>query len=212
MKTEGFSDIRILVADAAPLDSDALFDASMQRVSDTRQHKVLRYHFRRDRNLSLAAGLALDSLLSDYGLREKEMAYTLNANGKPRFRDYPDLHFNISHAAHYVVCAMGPVELGIDIEPVMPLDYDLVRSVLSAGELSYLLSLPQEEQPEGFARIWTLKESFLKALGIGLSKPISDFEIIPTHPIRISDNCFSHFSFHEFGWQGYAAALCAHSS
>ena len=211
MKTDIFSDIQILVADVCPLDNDELFFSCLQRVSDARRCKALQYYFRRDRNLSLAAGLVLDSLLSGCGLREKDMLYTLDMNKKPRFRDYPDIHFNISHAGHYVVCAMGSIDLGVDIEPIMPLDKDLVHHILSDGELSYLSSLPQDEKSEGFARIWTLKESFLKALGTGLFKSLSDFEIIPGCPTQVSDSCFSHYSFYEFGWQGYAASLCARS-
>jgi len=41
-----------------------------------------------------------------------------------------------------------------------------------------LLSLKKEDQLEGFYDIWSLKEAYVKALGLGLSMSFKDFSIL----------------------------------
>ncbi len=202
--------ISLLASDARPLERDALFRAGMERVSAYRREKVLRFRFRRDRNLSLAAGLLLDKLLSSYGLRERDMEYVENEHGKPYLRSRPDILFSVSHSGDYVVCAVGSVELGVDIEQITLPDWDVVRRCLSDSELSDLLSLPESERAERFTRLWTLKESYLKATGIGIGESFPAFDITPDRPPRLLElgNNDNGYRFHEFGWTGYKGTLC----
>lgn len=197
--------ITVGLADVSELDDDALFCAGLERVSDFRYDKVMRFRFRADRNLCLGAGLLLDRLLDKYGLREKDMAYETNEYGKPRFRDFPGLHFNLSHSDRFVAAVIGNVEMGIDIEVIRPFDKDLARYILSDQELSYLLSLPDSEKPRAFTRLWTLKESILKARGISLERhllpsiPIVDGNISPSLP---------GYSFEEHNTPDYCLSFC----
>lgn len=325
--SNGMTVIRILIGDVRKLERDPLFQEGLERVSRYRREKILRLHFRRDRNLSLGAALLLDRQLATCGMREKDMTYSENAYGKPSLRGCPDIRFSLSHAGDYAVCAVctagttaashatsavddaslpsptassearattalhttsavdgisvpssvtphvtgttaeadtvlpagtpagadaaahvtrtslpasavpsvagaslptsagapfagtslttfaaPPVpeattavhatsavagisvpasvasfiagvsdllDLGIDVEPVALPDMDVVRRCLSESEQKLLLSLPETERAEMFTRLWTLKESFLKAVGTGMVEPFPSFDFQP---------------------------------
>lgn len=191
--------------DVNVLNDDLTFNACLRKVSSYRREKVMRYRFRRDRNLSLGAGLLLDALLGRYGLREKQMEYEMNEFGKPCLKGFPDIHFNLSHAGDYAVCALGNIPLGIDIEPIRPFDREVAACCMSSEELSFLSRLSQWEQAKTFTRLWTLKESFLKTTGSGLSGGH-----FPSFNIRSGGivPSYKNYLFHEFLHPGYSISLC----
>ena len=63
-----------------------------------------------------------------------------------------------------MVCAVGEREVGVDLEQIRPVHPRLERA-LTAAERQWLTSLPQAERDEGFFRLWTLKESWIKCRG-----------------------------------------------
>lgn len=96
--------------------------------------------------------------------------------GRPSVaRDMPDqarqLNFNLAHTEGLVVMAVGSMPgLGVDVERIsatVPLE--VARRYFSTREISALDSLPAADQPRRFQRLWTLKESYLKAVGTGIS-------------------------------------------
>lgn len=108
------------------------------------------------------------ALWETYGLQEPILAY--GANGKPYLCDHPDLHFNLSHCRGLAVCAVGTSPLGVDAEYIRPLRERVLRRVFSPEETT---EVQQSQTPdETFFRIWTLKESFVKAIGVGISYPM----------------------------------------
>jgi 4'-phosphopantetheinyl transferase len=87
-----------------------------------------------------------------------------------------DWHFNLSHSAGLVVCAIGRTrELGVDLEDLerRPPDPALVARYCSPAEASDVLS-QGAEWSDRFLRYWTLKESYLKARGLGISVPLAE--------------------------------------
>ena len=83
-------------------------------------------------------------------------------NGKPYL---PGLDFNLSHSGPWVALAVGEGPVGVDVEWFRP---DLPMEKIAARHFT-----PEERRladtPEGFLRIWTAKESYLKRLGKGLA-------------------------------------------
>lgn len=70
-----------------------------------------------------------------------------------------------------VAAAVGSnscVGLGVDIEFVREFTFDFQRGFMTTQEFSYISSLPKIEQPIASTALWTLKESYLKATGVGL--------------------------------------------
>ena len=68
------------------------------------------------------------------------------------------------------------MDCGIDIESPANIDDIslLSESVLLSYEMTSLKNLGEDMVKERFLVHWTLKESYLKALGIGLSVPLPD--------------------------------------
>jgi 4'-phosphopantetheinyl transferase len=71
-----------------------------------------------------------------------------------------------------------PAQLGVDIELERPTDVlELARRFFSPAEYRALSALPVGAQQRAFFRGWTRKESFVKALGDGLSFPLDGFDV-----------------------------------
>lgn len=105
--------------------------------------------------------------------------------GKPYLEEgagLPGLRFNLSHGASQALFAFSPgAELGVDLEEVRPRQdaLDLARHFFTPQEQGWLKGMAAIERDRAFARLWTLKEAYLKALGLGLSKPLNSFEVSP---------------------------------
>lgn len=88
------------------------------------------------------------------------------ANGKPYFKDFPDVFFNLSHSGDYAVCAVSDKEIGVDIQEYRSITGKLADRILHERECSLYRKL----QPEQLLQIWAAKEAFVKCTGDGLSK------------------------------------------
>jgi 4'-phosphopantetheinyl transferase len=93
-------------------------------------------------------------------------------HGKPHLASTPDLHFNMSHSgAALLLGVTAGSALGVDLEafgrqrPVA----DLAGRFFTSGEATALAQLSPAAQQIAFLRLWTCKESVLKAQGHGLS-------------------------------------------
>ena len=85
--------------------------------------------------------------------------------GKPFLPGFP---FNLSHSGDWSVCAVGPAELGVDLQAERPLRRDLSRR-FAPEEREWLQGLPEKGRPGAFFDLWAVKEAVLKATGQGLA-------------------------------------------
>ena len=204
---------RLYIMNTDALSEDALLLAASGRLSETRRAKAERLVFRRDRNLSIGAGLLLDHALRRFGLREKDMQYGVRENGKPYFPDHPELCFNLSHSGSMALCAVSGQEVGCDIEAIAAPRLGVARRSYTEREYNDVLSRTSEsEQAELFFRYWSLKESYMKFTGLGLALRTSVFEIrMADGGISVRQNgyaepvCFTEYR----SVPGYACAVCA---
>lgn len=107
-----------------------------------------------------------------------KIIFTVGPNGKPAFPEEIDLHFNISHSGQWAVCALASIPVGVDVERMRRVNPGLAERFFSADEVATLRALPPEMQTAQFIQLWTLKESFLKAIGRGLTRNLNSFSII----------------------------------
>ncbi|MCM1087016.1 MAG: 4'-phosphopantetheinyl transferase superfamily protein [Muribaculaceae bacterium] len=170
--------IRTYIIDVRQFEDEKLFERALGFVSPYRRQKITLLKHWKDKNRSLGAGIALHKALQDYGLEERIMEYDVGAQGKPYFRYYPDIHFSLSHSGHYAICSIGGVEVGNDIEWVRSGKERLAERFFAKEELAWIRRAGTiEEQAERMFRIWTMKESFLKVTGLGMSLPLDAFTI-----------------------------------
>jgi 4'-phosphopantetheinyl transferase len=82
--------------------------------------------------------------------------------------------------------------IGVDIEKIMP-GTEPPWNVLHPQECAFLRACSPPDQPRVFAQIWTLKEAYLKALGIGLSREPASFAALPypDNPVLVDEE-FGH--------------------
>jgi 4'-phosphopantetheinyl transferase len=123
----------------------------------------------------LARGLQRE-VLSSYlpGTTPRELRFISGATGRPALAppfDATGLVFNLAHTRGLVVLAVTRgAALGIDTEiygEKAPLE--VARRFFSQVETDALEALPRDAQPRRFLRLWTLKESYLKAEGSGIA-------------------------------------------
>ena len=86
--------------DVTQFENETLFREKLNLLSPCRQRKIAQLKQEKDRHRSLGAGLALDHALGIYGngLRERDMEYVFGEWGKPSLRNYPEIHFSLSHS------------------------------------------------------------------------------------------------------------------
>lgn len=182
------------------------------------QEKLSRLKNRNSTMRSLCAWLLLSKVLEKRGFNTSEITVSYNEHGKPYFKELPDLHFNLSHSEGFVMCAISDAQVGCDIEYVRPIDMRLSSRYFHAEESLFLNSVTDEkEKKDAFFRLWTLKESFIKASGLGFALPLQQFcieikkdsAILKKTPPSFGQKVF----FKEYSCiEGYKCACCALSS
>ena len=169
---------KVYFTNTAPLAEDGLYRAALEAVDPQRREKTLRLRPAADRRLSLGAGLLVQKALRDCGMEARDLRFCCGENGKPRLLGAENFHFNLSHAGDYAMAAVSGAELGCDIEKIGPVDLKVARRFFCPEEYLSIAALPQAAQADLFFRYWTLKESFVKAIGRGLSLPLNAFRIV----------------------------------
>ena len=96
-------------------------------------------------------------------------------NGKPFLPDFPNLHFNITHTDHLAVLAIDTHLVGVDIEKVSVARMAIANRFFSDSEKEILNNCPDDQRDLLFYKLWTIRESFVKAIGIGIFGTMGDF-------------------------------------
>ncbi|WGV98983.1 4'-phosphopantetheinyl transferase superfamily protein [Vibrio sp. YMD68] len=149
--------------------------------------KVDRFRFHHDKIQALYIRCYLRCVLSQYSsLGPQEWQFHLGPKGKPALisEQYLNtgLSFNISHSKDHLliaVCQMknASIFLGVDIEHSRSgMDIGAVMNrYFTAEEIKDLNDLDSDRKNERFFDLWALKESYIKATGLGLSIPLNRF-------------------------------------
>ena len=118
----------------------------------------------------------LRECLKPYNIAYSEDMLSLGEHGKPYLAERPEVCFNLSHSDGIAACIVSEHECGIDCEKVREYRPNVVRRVFSPAEQELLEAAPECERDLLFFRLWTLKEAFVKAVGRGISYPMSSVE------------------------------------
>ncbi len=177
--------INIFIADVKKLD----IVGSLDLVSPRRREKIMRFANIADQRQSLGVELLLKKATgrTDYALTE---------NGKPFFSD-GRVFFSLAHCGNYAVCAVSETDIGVDIELERNNSARLAQRFFSSEEAEMVAN--SHSPDEEFCRLWTLKESYIKAADLHLSD-MSSFSV--AH--GVDGYCFENLKFGE-----YTISCCA---
>ncbi len=179
--------IELYIADISKLN----IDSALARVSEYRRQKTLRLRDYESKRQSLGAELLLYRAMN----AGKPFTYSLGENGKPQLDD--GRCFSLSHSGSYAVCAVSDCDIGVDIELPHKDSLRLARRFFTGSEYERIAA--SDNPDELFCQLWTIKESFIKATGKGLSTPLSSFEAAD----KIGEYRTAHFKH-----GGYHLAVC----
>jgi len=120
-------------------------------------------------------------LLASYSRMEvPELRIKRGPQGKP-YLEGGGLHFNLSHSGNLTALSIGRRRVGVDVETFEEgarADWRLIaQRHFSPSEREFLFSQDPGEQNRPFLRMFTLKEARVKAEGMGLSRPFSQFSL-----------------------------------
>lgn len=185
--------VHIWQAALPQLDAQALHDA-MDLLSPPERAQHARFHFEKDRHCYLVTRCMVRTVLSRYvpQIAPRDWVFAPGPYGRPEIANLQPaaqaLCFNLSHCDGLVVLAVTAGRaVGIDVENTSrhaPLE--VADHFFSPREAQALRSLPATEQALRFWELWTLKESYIKARGMGVSLPLAQFSIDLGTPGRVA--------------------------
>ena len=204
---------KVYLADTDRLEDPVVFQKLYRTVPVHRQEKIVAIRFPKGKRLSLGAWFLLMHALREAGVTEENIRLSYGPSGKPYLQDFPNLFFSLSHSENRVMCAVSFEEVGCDVEKIKAANMPLAERFFCREEYDAIVSVPPAERDEVFFRFWTLKESFIKNVGRGLSLPLSEFSIqLRESGAAVTQNVMpgQRFYFREFQLRdGYRYACCA---
>lgn len=151
-------------------------------LSDQERERCDRFHFERDRHVYLVAHALVRSSLSRYAdVAPEDWAFDHNRYGRPEVKaglTAVPLRFNLSHTHGLVACAVtSKRDVGVDVEWLdrRGETVALADRFFAPAEVRALRRVAPPLQLERFFTYWTLKESYIKARGMGLSLALDRF-------------------------------------
>lgn len=175
---------RIQLWFAAPdeISDPGLLEAYRGVLNPEERARHRRFILPRHRHQFLVARALVRTTLSRYAdVDPAAWTFSFNEHGRPELDGppgAPPLRFNLSHADGLMVCGVvRRRELGVDVEDRSRRvrSMAIVDRFFAPREVRDLRALPEAEQLTRFFDYWTLKESYIKARGMGLALPLGKF-------------------------------------
>ena len=159
---------------------DELLASYSTLLTSTELAKQQRYKFAKDRHDALITRAFVRDLLSYYAdIAPQDWQFEKGNKDKPEIINCSlPLRFNISHTKNLIICAVTlEDDIGCDVENIGRNNNVLAiaERYFSSKEIDELFALPEAQQRNRFFDYWTLKESYIKAWGLGLAIPLADF-------------------------------------
>lgn len=160
--------------------SEREFEHAVSCIQSDEKERLQRFVFRKDVRASLVGRLLMRKFVNEYAsLPYDKITFVRDEHNRPILKDNSIVSFNVSHHGSYTVLAgeIRNVKIGVD---VMTLDYNEGKSIpdffrlmnkhFSAAEWDEIkgLNKSETEQMLMFYRHWALKESYVKALSVGV--------------------------------------------
>jgi 4'-phosphopantetheinyl transferase len=157
---------------------DLTFLKLLTNIPDENQKRIKKFAKPDDAKKVLLADILVRYVVaSEMKISSKTIEFNHNRYGKPFLKGNYRLYFNVSHSGNWIVCAIDDEPVGIDIEKIRPIEFETLEQFFSGEEYKMLMAKNPENWQLFFFDLWTLKESYIKAVGEGLSIPLKSFTI-----------------------------------
>jgi 4'-phosphopantetheinyl transferase len=177
--------------------------------------KIERLVNKKDKIRTIIGEMLIRTIINEkLNIGNKYIRFDKNNYGKPYLKDYANINFNIAHSGDYVLCAVDDKPIGVDVEEVKHIDFEeIAKSFFTTKEFEYIIDKGLEVQLDRFYEIWTLKESYIKCCGQGLSMSLKSFsiELDKNENIKVvSNNLYKEYTFKLLYLElGYKVAVCS---
>jgi 4'-phosphopantetheinyl transferase len=207
--------VDVYITDIRAFSDNTIYERALGQITSDRSERTRRLKNEADRRRSVGAGLLLELGLNERGISLIRESSGLRLDwilygeyGKPFLRN-SQIQFCLSHSGDYAVAVFSDRAVGIDIERVRTANSGVVSRFFSDIEQSFW---EQNMSALSFTRLWTRKESVIKATGDGLHMPLDSFSVlddtvrIPALDDEHEERCFSISTLSEP--EGYVISVC----
>ena len=206
-------EIDIQAVDLSKLQDNTL-ERMMVYLPEGEQTIIGKFRRKKDAHSMLVSEILVRTIICKLlGMKNKDIIFLTNEFGKPFVANYPSFHYNLSHSGDWVVCAHHDCSVGIDVEQIKPIEIEgIVSRFFSQEEYHDLIDIKMPQRLSYFYQLWTLKESYLKAVGKGLSLPLNSFSVRIKNGVvsYTSKNEMGEYYFHQYNIApGYEMAACS---
>lgn len=191
-------------------------------VDDVRWEKIQALKQEKDKLRSLASAYLLNQMCEELGICNPQYEY--GEKGKPYLEGQENVVFNLSHSGEYAVLAYAVnddggsntgqqkrEEIGIDIQEIRLMKEGMKKRILNEKEL-LPLSFSKEEETNYLNRIWCIKESYAKMLGVGLSLDFRKICIDFANSRIMADGYEAAYFSEDNRLPGYVMAVCCNKA
>ncbi|MDE6203846.1 MAG: 4'-phosphopantetheinyl transferase superfamily protein, partial [Lachnospiraceae bacterium] len=207
--------ITVYYTKVSPSLEEGAFFTHLERVEKERQKRIAGMKDEKSRMHSLMAGSLLYYVLCErLGVpvgKTGPFSVAYGQGGKPYLTEYPDIHYSLSHSGEYVCCALGDIPVGVDIQKVTEFRKGIAGRFFTMEDNRRLDLCRGREKKELFFRMWSIKESYVKLTGKGLSGGLSGFEIDWNRGRVLEEGNVAAYFEEQRKIAGYAFCVCAES-
>lgn len=180
--------VHVWIARTEAFRSDATLAGTRAWLDDEERARADRYLREEDRHLFLVAHALRRSVLSVYAdVAPGEWRFAIGEHGRPRIvantsaaAAAAGLGVSLSHTSGLVACLVSEeIDSGVDVEASGRVadPRALAARYFSTLENAMLDATSEDSIDARFLEIWTLKEAYLKARGLGLMLPLDHFHV-----------------------------------
>lgn len=188
-----------------------LWEEGLNFVSEERKARVNGFWNLEDKKRCLLSELLMKkAYFEKLAMPLNQIKINYNLYHKPFFAGSKNFEFNVSHSDSYVVFALSKNTIGIDIEKIKKINFNIAKRFYTEKEYKSIISLPTyTERLHHFYTLWTLKESYVKAIGMGLNLPLHTFEfVLNDKEIFVNSQVEQEFSFYTGEVEDYSISIC----
>ena len=160
--------------------SDSSIEYLKTALIENEVEKLKRYKNKKAQHTALVTRAISRLVLAQYTTTQaSQLTFKRNQHGKPELiNNKENLRFNLSHNNELIIIGVCiEDDIGCDIEnPLRKVNIEpLTRRYFSKQEHNELCELTSEIQQQRFFEMWTLKEAFVKATGVGIGLGLDTF-------------------------------------